>query len=242
MTIDRRMFLRIGACGAAGLGLAGLGLADAPSEASAITPLLLRGGADGLSLVAPIDDSAYVLARPTLALRGGFFVGNALTMNRRMPALAERLKARTAVVFIGVGQAGDVREHDPACMRLHHEFPGSLTMTGWDTHAHDGPADQGLLGELASELDQRFADLTRTDPDRTVLAISEFGRGIRSGGLGGTEHGWGSVAIAVGPLAHRLHLKRGAVLGSYGDLGACEVLTPTLTPRMVGDLLLAHRA
>ncbi|MEI2699032.1 MAG: DUF1501 domain-containing protein [Microthrixaceae bacterium] len=76
--------------------------------------VFLRGGADGLSIFAPVSDPAYLSARPTLAVRsedsidvgiGGFAVHPAA------PRIAELIRSRTAAAVPAAGFDGQTRSH-----------------------------------------------------------------------------------------------------------------------------------
>lgn len=69
---------------------------------------------------------------------------------------------------------------------------------GWDTHAQQAPRLAALLRQLDRSLEALAAGLGDAWRDTAVLAISEFGRTVRTNGTGGTDHGTGGLAMLVG--------------------------------------------
>ena len=70
---------------------------------------------------------------------------------------------------------------------------------GYDTHANQQPAQPGLFKDLASAVNDFFADLEEHESDENVvmLIFSEFGRRVYDNGSG-TDHGSGGGAFVVG--------------------------------------------
>jgi uncharacterized protein (DUF1501 family) len=96
-----------------------------------------------------------------------------------------------------------------------------IALGGFDTHSHqnDGPPDappyhQALLGAVVASLAAFYADLRGHGvADRVVILVaSEFGRRAAENNDGGTDHGFGSVMLAIGDSV------RGGVYGDYPDL------------------------
>jgi len=90
---------------------------------------------------------------------------------------------------------------------------------GFDTHANQ-------RGTTMNTQDAQFADLTRAlaafdytnlrnglGGDVLTLVISEFGRTLRPGSGGGSEHAWGSHWMAIGGM-----VQGGSVIGRFPDL------------------------
>ncbi len=141
MTVSRRCFLQ-------GLGVAAGAVAASPllsvraSYAATATPytgpvlvvLSLRGGFDGLSVVAPVGDPDYAVARPTIAIPASRALP---TGDRRFglhPALAP-LKplwdgGQMAAVH-AVGTPDLSRSHFQATEELERAAPGTSLRTGW---------------------------------------------------------------------------------------------------------------
>jgi uncharacterized protein (DUF1501 family) len=76
-----------------------------------------------------------------------------------------------------------------------------LDLDGWDFHAGQGRAAEGmdkLLAELAAGLAAFYADLSDRMDRITVVTMSEFGRRIQENASGGTDHGHGGVLFLLG--------------------------------------------
>lgn len=97
-----------------------------------------------------------------------------------------------------------------------------VSLDGFDTHAQQAPAHQGLLGELSSAVRAFFTDLKGHNLDqRVVLATySEFGRRVKENGSLGTDHGAASQVFVAGPTV------KAGLVGKH----------PSLTDLVEGDL------
>jgi len=95
-------------------------------------------------------------------------------------------------------------------------------MTGFDTHAAQRGAHEGLLRELAEAVAAFIRDLeAQGNASRVlVLAFSEFGRRVAENGSGGTDHGTAAPLLLFGG---------GLRGGLYGQ-------QPSLTDLVDGDL------
>jgi uncharacterized protein (DUF1501 family) len=107
-------------------------------------------------------------------------------------------------------------------MRRHGSGPRlvGIDHPGYDTHVDQGDGRSGVLAHKLDRLARALAafwaevsdgrdDEARRDDPVTVVVVSEFGRAIDENGSGGTEHGRGGVALAVGDQV---------VGGVHGDL------------------------
>lgn len=78
----------------------------------------------------------------------------------------------------------------------------AIDMNGWDTHTHQGSADDGnvkrLFEELATGLGRFAADLGDRLDKVTVVVMTEFGRRIDENASYGTDHGHGACVMALG--------------------------------------------
>ena len=97
-----------------------------------------------------------------------------------------------------------------------------VSLDGFDTHAQQAGAHQGLLGELSSAIRAFFQDLKGHGlDDRVVVAtFSEFGRRVKENGSLGTDHGAASQVFIAGPTV------KGGLYGKH----------PSLTDLVEGDL------
>lgn len=97
-----------------------------------------------------------------------------------------------------------------------------LELGGWDTHRGQGDAQGGELARRLQVLGQALAtfraDLGAELERVVVLVMSEFGRTVRENGTGGTDHGHGSVMLALGGA-----VKGGRVLGTFPGLSVDEL-------------------
>lgn len=93
----------------------------------------LRGGFDGLSAVAPVNDPDYRLARPTIGVPAGAAIQLDATFGMH-PALAPLVpywQAGSLAVVHAVGQSNPTRSHFQAMEEMERAAPGSSTRTGW---------------------------------------------------------------------------------------------------------------
>ncbi|GJM38899.1 MAG: hypothetical protein DHS20C19_22660 [Acidimicrobiales bacterium] len=112
---------------------------------------------------------------------------------------------------------------------------------GYDTHVDQGGGRSGVLAHrldrLARGLTAFWTDVEDAD-DRapvTVVVVSEFGRAIDENGSGGTEHGRGGVALALGDRVV------GGVHGDLPDLDTDEVWPVSVDIRRVcADAVSSH--
>ncbi|MCB9007453.1 MAG: DUF1501 domain-containing protein [Ardenticatenaceae bacterium] len=76
-----------------------------------------------------------------------------------------------------------------------------IDLGGWDTHVAQGGTVgtlAGLLAELADGLAAFYEDLQPQMNKVTVVVMSEFGRRLQENGGLGTDHGHGSMMMALG--------------------------------------------
>jgi uncharacterized protein (DUF1501 family) len=94
---------------------------------------------------------------------------------------------------------------------------------GFDTHAAQGGTYPNLMGTLNDGLIAFYQDLKSNGllNDTLILEFSEFGRRINENGSGGTDHGAGSVMMAIGGQV------RGGIYGTAPSL-VPDPANPTL--------------
>lgn len=170
MEISRRQFML--GCSAAIAAMAGsrigglvfddpdfAGTAHAAGADSILVTVFLRGGCDGLSLVAPYDDPTYLARRGSLALSG------ALPLDARNPAfgasssfglhpaaapLKELYDAGALAVVHACGLDDDTRSHFDAMDYMERGTPGvKSTSSGWLTRHLQCVNAGGTLPALA---------------------------------------------------------------------------------------------
>ncbi|MFV0372839.1 DUF1501 domain-containing protein [Microbacterium sp.] len=94
----------------------------------------------------------------------------------------------------------------------------TVDLGGWDMHTGIGTVDGGdmreALQDLGDGLAAFFASLGAKADSTTVVLMSEFGRRFEQNGSGGTDHGHGGLAIAMGGGV------RGGVYGTWNGLDA----------------------
>ncbi|MDW3217855.1 MAG: DUF1501 domain-containing protein [Acidimicrobiales bacterium] len=112
---------------------------------------------------------------------------------------------------------------------------------GYDTHVDQGDGKGGVLAHrldrLARGVSAFWDDLDGVDerPPVTVVVVSEFGRAIDENGSGGTEHGRGGVALALGDRVV------GGVHGDLPDLDRDDVWPVSVDVRRVcADAVSSH--
>lgn len=79
----------------------------------------------------------------------------------------------------------------------------AIDLQGWDTHANQGSALGGLIGNLmttlANGLSAFYADMTSgANHPFTAVVLTEFGRRLAENGNQGTDHGHGNVMFVLG--------------------------------------------
>jgi uncharacterized protein (DUF1501 family) len=206
---SRRGFLKSAAIGAAiatlpaGTRLA-FGATGAPS--STIVVLLLRGGQDGLLLLAPADDSNYVAARPSTlrVTNSGTGAGIALAkgptrqdwrLNPAAAPLAELYQQGTLGFVTAAGLDSDTRSHFQAIDLIETGLTDVTKVTGapgWLTSYTGLAGAVPMLGAVAAasqaEIDWQnsTAVVTIPDPSHYTLPLKSDDAFLRAAYAGGT--------------------------------------------------------
>src|SRR6476659_3215368 len=111
--------------------MAGLGFVTgiAPRD-RVLVVIFLRGGADGLTLVAPVADDAYHRARPTLRVREneGVRLDDVFALHPRLAGLAPLWTAGELAIVHSVGSEDATRSHFEAQDLMEH---GGTVAGGW---------------------------------------------------------------------------------------------------------------
>lgn len=149
----------------------------------ALIVVFLRGGADGLSLVAPLEDDNYYRARPRLAVAkkdavplDGFF-----GLHPLLRELAPIYKEGALAIIHGAGSEDATRSHFEAQDLMEH---GGLAAGGWLGRflRYRTNARSGALSAIA--VGRQFPECLRGAPAATVMqSIDEFSLGPDSGAL-----------------------------------------------------------
>ncbi|WP_258131514.1 MULTISPECIES: DUF1501 domain-containing protein [unclassified Microbacterium] len=94
----------------------------------------------------------------------------------------------------------------------------TIDLGGWDMHTGVGNVDAGdmtmMLAALGDGIAAFFDSLGDKAASTTMVVMSEFGRRVEQNGTGGTDHGHGGLALAIGGGV------RGGVHGAWEALDA----------------------
>src|SRR6185436_13440736 len=140
--------------------------------------IFLRGGADGLNMVAPLQDDGYYHARPRIAVKDnavpldGFF-----GLNPLLKDLAPAYHDGALVIIHAAGSEDDTRSHFEAQDLMEH---GGLTGGGWlGRFLRARSADTvGPLSAVA--LGRSVPECLRGAPAATVLeSLDDFSLGVK---------------------------------------------------------------
>jgi uncharacterized protein (DUF1501 family) len=95
--------------------------------------LSLRGGMDGLNVVVPHGDPAYLEWRPTIGIPAGALLERdaMFGLHPALAPLAPFWRAGTFGAVHAVGQASPTRSHFEAMAQMERAAPGSSIRTGW---------------------------------------------------------------------------------------------------------------
>jgi uncharacterized protein (DUF1501 family) len=118
---------------------------------SALVAVFLRGGADGLSLVAPTFEKDYYRARPTLALRTTLPLDGRFGFHPALAPLHPFWKERRLAVVHAVGSDDDTRSHFEAQDLMEHAGRAEDGVAGgWIArHLRSKPGARGAVAAVA---------------------------------------------------------------------------------------------
>ena len=117
----------------------------------------------------------------------------------------------------------------------------TVDVPGWDTHVRQSGQFSDLVGELSTALMAFWRDLGPSQPEVSVVVMSEFGRRLRSNASGGTDHGRGNVMMVLGPQA-----RGGRMLGRWPGLAndaleeGADLAVTTDYRAVLAELLAGH--
>jgi uncharacterized protein (DUF1501 family) len=132
------------------------------TERDMLVVVFLRGGCDGLSIIAPVDDPNYVVARGDLRIaesgtNAGYALNNALPgadfrLNQRGAPFKELYDAGRLAVIHACGLTNGTRSHFEAMDYMERGQPdGSGTGTGWLARHLLSISPGGLLPAIAAQ-------------------------------------------------------------------------------------------
>jgi uncharacterized protein (DUF1501 family) len=159
------------------------GSAHAAAPAGPLVLVTLYGGNDGLNTVVPIDDPAYLAARPTLGYQPNQVLplSEGLGLNPELKGLKALWDARQLAIVLGVGYP------DPSLSHFQ-------SMDVWQTANAPGGEGTGWVG--------RWLDSTGSDPMRAISVgptLPPAMRGARSAASALTSD---TIAIGGDPAYH----------------------------------------
>jgi uncharacterized protein (DUF1501 family) len=190
---SRRDVLR----GFARLAIAGIGSALVPSliprvafgagpvnaQREVIVCIFLRGGADGLSFVAPYTDDVYYLKRPTLAIPPpdstsplkGLKLDQTFALHPSLAAFHDLYTAGSLAVVHGTGSIDPTRSHFDAMRYMEQATPGDKSKsTGWLARHLVNQAVQNASPLRAVGFGGLVQTSLRGEPSLTPLAIDNI--------------------------------------------------------------------
>jgi uncharacterized protein (DUF1501 family) len=152
-----------------------------------VAQVLAEEGLAAASVVQPILQSTTSAVRP-------FFASANTSLGRQLLTIAQLVEARQQ---IGVRRQLFFAQH-----------------AGYDTHGGQLYTHHALLAELSQALAafQGAMDAIGLSGSVTTFTLSEFGRTFKPASNAGTDHGWGTYAMAMGGA-----VKGGAFYGKLPD-------------------------
>jgi uncharacterized protein (DUF1501 family) len=94
----------------------------------------------------------------------------------------------------------------------------TVDLGGWDTHEYQPGRFRNQVERLSQGLGAFYNDMAPVHDRLTVVVLTEFGRRLRSNRSNGTDHGRGSVMMAMGG-----RVAGGRILGRWPGLGADQL-------------------
>jgi uncharacterized protein (DUF1501 family) len=132
----RGMFQLAGAAGltvATTASQARVAFAAGSTQQEVLVVVSLRGGMDGLNMIAPIGDPSYARVRPNIHLQPGTAIAldKMFGMHPAMSALTPAWKSGKLAVVHATGMPEADRSHFSAMQKMEEAAPGSSERTGW---------------------------------------------------------------------------------------------------------------
>jgi uncharacterized protein (DUF1501 family) len=136
LPMNRRYFLK-----GASLGFAAFGFAPAflnralaqSTRAKTLVVIFQRGGADGLSMIAPVADGQYYRLRPNIAVprEKAVKLDDTFSLHPSLAALEPLYRQKTLAVIHGVASPAPTRSHFDAQDFIEAGTPGTKGSDGW---------------------------------------------------------------------------------------------------------------
>ena len=152
-------------------------------EQHTLVVIFLRGGADGLNMVAPLGDDGYFRARPRIAIdaKSALQLDNFFGLNPLLKELLSAYQEGSLAIVHAAGSEDDTRSHFEAQDLMEH---GGLAGGGWlgrFLRASNGTSN-GPLSAVA--LGHSLPECLRGAPAVTVLeTLADFSLGTRRAAL-----------------------------------------------------------
>lgn len=238
VTLSRRGLLRAGAVAAAvaatsfatgglstSMAFADVSVADAGAHAGGdpdvLVVLSLHGGADGLSMIAPVGDPFYGPARPTLAVpaRRAIALDSTFGLHPALSMLTPFWTAGTFGAVQAVGQRSASLSHFLASDEMDRAAPDSALRTAWLNRSLAGmavgltPAAEALRG-LAMGSAATPSVLLGDEPAVVIPGLKSFALAGSGSALARRNTALGKLWAAPGTPANTTL----AVLGTVGGL------------------------
>jgi uncharacterized protein (DUF1501 family) len=181
--LSRRSFLKglgVAAGAAAGSSLLSSRVAyaaDGTTTGDVLVVLSLRGGIDGLSLIAPVGDPDYARLRPSIAVPGASALPTGDRLFGLHPAMAP-LKPLWDAGVLGavhaVGSPDGSRSHFRATEELERAAPGTTIRTGWLDRMTGASATGAVLETVQLGSGTPTSMLLGPNPEIATRSLGQF--------------------------------------------------------------------
>jgi uncharacterized protein (DUF1501 family) len=152
-------------------------------ERQTLVVVFLRGGADGLNLVAPLEDDGYHRARPRIAIskRDALPLDGFYGLNPLLKSLEPAYRDGALTIVHAAGSEDDTRSHFEAQDLMEH---GGITGGGWLGRFLRAQSDLASGPLAAVALGKSVPECLRGAPATTVLqSLDDFSFGQNHGRL-----------------------------------------------------------
>lgn len=205
-----------------------------------LVAVFLRGGADGLNMVVPVEDDAYYAARPLvgIAKKSTVPLDGLFALNPRLAPLADLFRAGELAIVHGAGSEDQTRSHFEAQDAMEHGGAGAGGWLGrylrFRPNGPGGPlasvaigsaAPEALRGAPATVVMETFADFALGERAPAAMSALERLYAQEPGALGGAARSTLGALATIAQLNERDYTPaNGAAYpaGAFGD-GLCRV-------------------